>query len=412
MHIVMVAPEAYPVPPAGGNSVEIYVWHLARHLARDHEVTVICRAAAGLPRQEVKDGVRYVRIPPGSAGVYPRRAARVLRRLQADLCQVENRPLFLPILKASSSGALVLNLHSMNFMPPTPAVRRALQYADAVIVNSRYVHGVLRRRFPEAASRSHVLHPGADSDRFLPRWSEAGREGRKRLRARWGIAESPVVLYVGRVVPRKGVDVLLQAMALVLRRHPRARLVVAGGSWTGRGRPYSRRLAALAGPLGRHVRALGSVRHQSLPSVYAAADCLVCPSQEPEALGLVNLEAMAAGLPVVASGAWGIPEAVRDGETGLLVANYRAPQAIAAAVVRLLDRPEAAQQWGRNGRRLIEDYFNWDRVSTDAARIYAAVLQGRAETQRNGDRRGHTRSGDRNPDHGADAPQHTQAPLP
>lgn len=412
MHIALVAPEAYPVPPAGGNSVEIYVWHLARHLANNHQVTVISRGAPGLPQREVRDGVRHVRIRPGSAGAYARRVAGVLRGLHADLCQVENRPLFLPVLRPHIGGALVLNLHSMNFMPPTAAVRRALHCADAVVVNSRYVHGVLRRRFPEVAPCSYVLHPGADSDRFSPRWSEAGQEVRRRLRARWGAAKSPVVLYVGRVIPRKGVDVLLQAMALVLRRHPRARLVVAGGTWAGRGHPYHRRLAVLARPLGRRVRALGAVRHQSLPGVYWAADCLVCPSQEPEALGLVNLEAMATGLPVVASGAWGIPEAVKDGETGLLVRNYRAPEAIAAAVCRLLDYPEAAQQWGRNGRRLIEDYFNWDRVSTEAGTIYAGVLQGRAETQRNGDKRGHTRSSDRYPDHGADLPQRTETPLP
>ncbi len=412
VHIVFVAPEAYPVPPARGNSVEIYIWHLARQLAKNHRVTVISRAAPGLTRREAEDGVHHIRIRPGPAAIYARRAAAALRGLGADLCQVENRPLFLPVLKTACKGALVLNLHSMNFMPPTPVVRQALRQADAVLANSRYVHGVLRRRFPEAASRAHVLHPGADAERFSPRWSRAGQEGRRRLRALWGAGEDPVVLYVGRVIPRKGVDVLLRAMRLVRKRHPRARLVVAGGAWTRGAKPYHRYLAALARPLGRSVRALGAVRHQRLPDVYAAADCLVCPSQEPEALGLVNLEAMSTGLPVVASGAWGIPEAVKDGETGLLVRRYRLPGALAAAVGRLLDRPETGQQWGRNGRRLIEDYFNWTRVGTDAERIYAAVLNGRARRQRNGDKRGHTRSGDRHPDHGEDTPEHTEDPLP
>ena len=403
MHIVFVAPEAYPVPPFGGNSVEIYVWHLARQLASRHKVTVISRSGPGRSRREVSAGVRYIRVPPGTQPAYLQRVAAVLRQLDADVVQVENRPHFLPVLRPVCRRALVLNLHSMNFVPPGPSTRRALRYADAIIVNSHYVRRVLRHWFPEAARRSFVLHPGADADRFHPYWSARGTAGRLRLRAKLGLGKSPVVLYVGRVIPRKGVDVLLQAMRLVQRRHPGTHLLVAGGDWRRKKSSFARHLAHLAGSLDGRVHPLGPVRHDRLPGVYAAADCLVCPSQLPEALGLVNLEAMSSGLPVAASDAWGIPEVVKDGDTGLLVKRFTSPRAFAEAVHKLLADPEKARQFGLSGRRLVDSYFNWSRSGTQVEGIYATILGARARRQRNGDKNGHTRSGNRNPDHGADA---------
>lgn len=375
MHVVFVAPERYPVPPAAGNSVEIYIWHLARHLAPRHRVTVISGLAPGLPQHETRDGAEFLRVPRGPLAVYAGRVGRLLKHLNADVVQVENRPRLLPMLRGSCPRArLVLNLHSMNFMPPLPATHQQLAHADAVIVNSHYVRRVMRRRFPEVEGRTFVLHPGADAARFLPVWSDEGQARRRAMRRRLMLGDEPVVLYVGRVIPRKGVDLLLRAMRLVLARHPSARLLVVGGTWAGRNKPYLRRLAGLARRLGPRARALGALRHDRLPDLYAAADCLACPSQEPEALGLVNLEAMAAGLPVAASGAWGIPEVVKQGETGLLVRPYRSPHQLAAAVNSLLADRDRARQMGENGRRRVEDYFNWDRVSIEAEAIYSALL--------------------------------------
>ena len=413
MHVVFVAPERYPVPPAGGNSVEIYTWHLARSLAARATVTIISRQWPGLPRRETRDGVLCLRVPGGPPTFYGRHAAALLRRLKADIVQLENRPRLLPLLRPACPGArLVLNLHSMNFMPAGAAVRACLRHADAVIANSRYVRRVLLGRFPEVRGRAHVLHPGADVTRFHPVWSDTGQARRQVLRGQLGLSDEPVVLYVGRVIPRKGVDLLLAAMRRVRARHPTAQLLVVGGKWAGKQQPWSLRLARLAAPLGSAARALGNLRHDRLPDIYAAADCLVCPSQEPEALGLVNLEAMAAGLPVAASSAWGIPEVVQDGSTGVLVKAYRSPEALADAVTGLLDNPQRARQFGENGRRLVEDYFNWERAGRDAESIYRAVLATTAKRRRSGEQRGQNGPGHWHPDDGTNAPEHASPALP
>ncbi|MFC5142070.1 glycosyltransferase [Actinomycetospora rhizophila] len=185
------------------------------------------------------------------------------------------------------------------------------------------------------------------------------------------------VVSVSRLVPRKGVDTVIAALA----RLPRdSELVVAGGPRPERldDDPEVARLRALARTVGvaDRVHFLGAVGHDALPALYRSADAVACvPAYEP--FGLVPLEAMACGRPVVAAAVGGLADTVVDGVTGHHVPAGD-PGAVAAALERLRADPRAARRCGRAGRRRAETEYGWDRVAAAHERVYGEVVLGRA----------------------------------
>lgn len=359
MRIAMVAPERLPLP--GSGSVEICIHALAVRLAERHEVTVLCRSAEGQPNRQQEGRLEFVRIPADSYAVYKAGVLGYLRQHKArfDLVQVDNRPGLMAAVKSACPELTVaLFLHSLTFVPASRQVAGALARADLILANSRSLGRRLRRRFPRIPPVS-VVPLGVDTERFRPAAAQfAGRPF--------------TVLFAGRLIPRKGVPVLLRALHRIRRRVP-AQLIVAGG-----GPPaYVRRLKQLARRLRIPAVFLGSVPHADIHRLYPQADCFVCPSQRHEAFGLVNVEAMACGLPVVASRIGGIAEIVEPGRSGFLVRQYKEPAAFAACLFRLAARPDAAEQMGRAARAEAEARFDWRYSAAALERLYAAALAGR-----------------------------------
>jgi phosphatidylinositol alpha-1,6-mannosyltransferase len=183
---------------------------------------------------------------------------------------------------------------------------------------------------------------------------------------------------VARLQRHKGVDTVIAALPSILTRAPEVRYAVAG---TG---PDHERLVRLAAKLGvaERVHFLGSVADQDLPGFYNLASVYVGASRRSEGLGVEGfgislVEASACGRPIVAGNSGGIPDAVRDGETGVLVPPED-PEAFAGAICRLLADPARAQQIGANGRRAVETYFNWDRVVRDLRALESQAVSGAA----------------------------------
>jgi phosphatidylinositol alpha-mannosyltransferase len=184
--------------------------------------------------------------------------------------------------------------------------------------------------------------------------------------------DRPTVLFVGRLEKRKGLRFLLRAWPSVLERHPRARLVVVG-----RGRPLEgyRRFADRQGWSADDVVFAGYVASEDLPRYYQACDVFCAPNTGQESFGIVLLEAMAAGAPIVASNIPGYRDVVSDGEQGLLVPPQDA-QAIAAALCRLLDNRELRESMRRAGQTKAQLY-DWPRVAAQVLDYYNVVLERR-----------------------------------
>ena len=193
-------------------------------------------------------------------------------------------------------------------------------------------------------------------------------EGLKTLRKELAGDGHPVFLNVGRLAPQKGQRYLVEAMASVRARHPKAVLLIVGSGWLGEAlETRARRLG-----VSDAIRLLG--RREDVPDVFRTADAFVFPSLF-EGLGVSLLEAAAAGLPCITSNVGPMTEIVRHEETGLLVPP-RAPRALAEAMIRLADEPAFARTLGRAAASNVRTRFTIDRMAKDTQAVYTRVLGG------------------------------------
>jgi glycosyltransferase involved in cell wall biosynthesis len=185
---------------------------------------------------------------------------------------------------------------------------------------------------------------------------------------------------VGRLVPRKGVDLVIRALPHLAAAgcDDVELLIVGGGADLGQldSDPEIRRLMALAAQLGvrDQVTLLGHVPRSEMPALFRSADAVVCaPWYEP--FGIVPLEAMACGVPVVAAAVGGLRDTVVDGSTGIHVPP-RDPEAIAAALARLLGDPALRDELGAAGQRRVRSRYSWERVAAETEKAYQLAVAG------------------------------------
>jgi len=195
------------------------------------------------------------------------------------------------------------------------------------------------------------------------------------FRKRWAAPEERIVLFVGRLVREKGAEVLIEAMPEVVAAHPEAKLVVAGGGWYG---GLRERAAALG--VGHKVVFGGFVPEEDLPRLYAVAEVAVYPSLY-EPFGIVALEAMAAGVPVVTSDIGGFREVVRHGKTGIHTwANN--PRSLAWGIKEVLSDGRLAGRLRRAGKREVRERYGWDGIAKQTIGIYEEVVREREKAAR------------------------------
>ncbi|PZM62014.1 glycosyltransferase family 4 protein [Paenibacillus dendritiformis] len=368
--VAILTPGSYPYPSGSSSSVERVVENVAGLVSSRADIRVYGRRWPGQAESESVRGVKVERVGPVSLRFYVYEAMRRIAQFQPDIIQIENRPRYIPLMKRHFPHAHIwLQLHSTTFMHRqaiSPAgLRRALSAADQIFVNSRYLERRVTRAYPGCREKTAINLLGVDVERFPSRWTEEGIQRYTEGKRARGWEGRDIVLYVGRLIPQKGVWELLQAVPRVIREHPRALFVIVGGASYGLNRKtaYVRRLERFASKYPHHIRMVPFVPHEEVPAWYALADLLAVPSLRREAFGLVNLEAMASGVPVVASRVGGIQEVVRDGETGLLVPPYRLPVRLASALVRLLRDREALRQMGETADRHVRSTFTWKQTA-------------------------------------------------
>ncbi|HEY0938306.1 MAG TPA: glycosyltransferase family 4 protein [Trebonia sp.] len=304
-----------------------------------------------------------------------RRAAELVRSRKAEAVIFgASAPLGLitPVLRQAGVTRAIAITHGHEAgWAALPAARQLLRRIGNETDVLTYLGEYFRVRLagalsPAAAARMTRLHPGVDAALFRP-----DPAARAAVRERYGLGERPVVTCVSRLVPRKGQDTLLRAWPAVLRRVPDAALLIVSGG------PYAKtlhQLAARAGIAGS-VRFTGPVPQAELPAHYAAGDVFAMPCRtrrgglDVEGLGIVYLEASAAGLPVVGGDSGGAPDAILSGETGYVVGG-RDVAALAGRLIGLLEDPAAAKAMGEKGRAWVERDWNWD---VAAARLRALI---------------------------------------
>lgn len=246
--------------------------------------------------------------------------------------------------------------------------RFVLGRASRLILQTREEERLMRMVEPDLPPISFVP-PG-----YTPLPAPAG--GGESFRDSYGV-EGPYILYVGRLASNKGLDTLVRAFAEVAKTHTEVSLVMVGED--GGSKETVESLVGTLGLSGR-VRLVGYVEDEAkLSSAYAGSRMLVLPS-EYEAFGLVLLEAMAQGVPVVATRVGGIPQVVEDGENGLLV-TPKDVKGLSATVGKLLEDPATGRAMGEYGKQVTVPAYDWEKVVTSLEEIYRAVLKDRRENR-------------------------------
>lgn len=357
--------------------VESFVWDLSRELTqRGHRVTIIGGVGE---RREPIDGVRVVAYPFISRRFWQslpllRRAyaeTKLLERLSMavsavpllarggfDVVHIQKPYDMAPALVSRWLGGprVVLGCHGEDFYRGDSLLAR---HMDGVVSCSRYNAQTVGARYTACPIR--VIYNGFDATLFRPQEPDQSlRQTMLASGSRW------LLLYVGRLMPWKGVDTAIEALGLL----PEATLLVAGD---GEERERLQQMAMATG-VGERVRFLGVVPREMLPRLYSSVDVLLAPSFASETFGISLVEAQACGLPVVASRFGGFPEVIDEGRTGVLVPP-REGAAMAAAVRQLLGEPggraamaAAAPGWARQ--------FVWSAVVDRVEAAYAEALGG------------------------------------
>jgi phosphatidyl-myo-inositol alpha-mannosyltransferase len=362
MKIAQVCPYAWDAP--GG--VQVHVAELSAHLrARGHDVLIVAPSLrpvreAGVAVAGHAIRIRYQGTVAPIAPVSWRSVRRVLRTYLPEVVHVHE-----PLTPSASMAAAVaarapvvatFHAHSERsrlFDLAAPALRRVWRRLDARIAVSETAARFVSDRLGDGI---RVIPNGVDVERFggaAP--SEGLPPGRK-------------LLWVGRLDPQKGFRVAVLAFDELAREIADLTFVVAG-----EGRDRSA-LADLPLSIRERVIVLGTVDRDRLPRFHAAADVFVSPAVGQESFGIVLVEAMAAGLPVVAADIPGYREVVADGVEGLLVPP-RDPAALADALRRVLEDEELAKSLGEAGRSRARRY-SWDAVGRDIEAVYGEVLGG------------------------------------
>ena len=250
-----------------------------------------------------------------------------------------------------------------------------MRSADRLVAASPLEKAQMAALYGADACKMEVIPPGVDLELFYPRDSEDAKE-------RLGLCpQQHVVLFVGRIEPLKGIDTLLRAMAEATRQIPRWReelcVAVIGGDASVPPEALDAemaRLHVLRSDLGIEdlVTFLGARSQDALPDYYSAADVVVMPSHY-ESFGLVALEAMACGTPVIASRVGGLKYTVLHGVTGLHVSE-RDPMALAREIIRLILDQELRERLGRQARQVAQCYA-WPSIADRIVRVYEDIKQ-------------------------------------
>lgn len=286
---------------------------------------------------------------------FSRRVIEVVADPAAGFDLVQAAGLY-PVVEVKRRRRMPVIIRNQGGLPP-PHLRRYVPLADAIIGD-----GWDAEHFQQRLGRELIEIPGGvDLELFRPVETD--------LRARLGLREAEVVLYVGRFAPLKNVSLLIEAFALLQRARPRARLLLVGeGALEGRLRGDARRLGVQEA-----VLFVGAKPLAELAAYYSAADVFALPSSFDNSPNVL-LEAMACALPVVATRVGGVPRYVRDGENGLLVEPGQ-PAALAAALARVLEDAPLRRRLVAGGLEQVQNGRSWAASARKLLALYERLLR-------------------------------------
>lgn len=377
--VLFLAQEIHPIPPLKGAAVEQWIAEVARRL-RAYEPHIVSVPHPDRPDREVDGGVHYHRIRIGP--VYKRlfrkltrldpwswtdRVLSYARRIGPAIIHIHNAPRLVgPLAAGCGRAKLILHMHNEKSDP----VRA---HVDALAACSLYIRDWYQAKGVDAA-RFVVLPNGVDTRRLSPAlraqaWSSA--------RARYGIPPGRfVVMYVGRISPEKGPDLLAQAARLL---DPSKFHFVFAGEWP-QGDPAKSERGRFAHALRRDMEGLplsiiDVVRPEEMLQIYALGNLVVIPSRFEEPFSMVAIEAMACGVPVLALRRGGMAEYMVHGQNALVIDGGSSAAQLADALRHAAEDGARLAAIADQACRMVEASYTWERVAAQTETLYGELRQ-------------------------------------
>jgi glycosyltransferase involved in cell wall biosynthesis len=395
MNVCFVTPEYFPI--SGGTGA--YVYYLSQFLQKlGHNVHIVARHSKD--SEDVVDGVEvHYRKGKGNAITrywrFARSASKKIKKLNEkiglDIIHA-NLPLVPSFaIPKESARALVCTVHStwkgeamvtkqdnpknlnpnekmmlrLNFMLRSYE-KKLMDRSDALIAVSKYTVNELTELYGIGEDKIQVIYNGVDINKFKPRTNKT------ELRREFGLEERHrIVLFVGRLYHRKGLEILLHSIPHVLQEFNYVKFVISGTGF--KEKEESLRELAKKLDIEEYVTFLGYVPDEKLPFLYAASDVFVLPAIY-ENFPFAILEAQATGLPVISTKVGGISEFLTDNENGFLIEPGDSTQ-LTQKVLNLLQNPKLAKEMGEFGRKLIEEKLSWRLITGQVIDLYRQLLE-------------------------------------
>jgi N-acetyl-alpha-D-glucosaminyl L-malate synthase BshA len=353
-------------PPKWLAGIEIATYNIAKQLAkRGHEVHVITTLDEGLPKETIEDRfcvhrifcrkIRFLGIISFWIKIFWH-----LKKIDPDIAHVQSVGSGIPgfLAKKLFKKPYIVWGHGSDIYLPdkfTKSISKlVLKNADAVIALTED----MKKKIQKICDRDVVVVPnGIDLERFN---NLSKGDIRKRLKIK---DDKKRIIFVGTLRPVKSVKYLIKAIKIIIQKDINTRLMLVGdGDERGNLEKLVKELS-----LEEYVKFVGKVPNEEVPEYMAVSDVFVLPSLS-ESFGIVNLEAMASGLPIVATKVGGLPEIIKDGENGFLV-EPKNPEELAEKVLSILGNNELRERITRNNKEKAKDY-SWESVVEKLEEVY------------------------------------------
>jgi spore coat protein SA len=400
--VAIIAPNSLPIPPIRGGGIQ-YVINEVVPLYKEFKPYVFSNCEYGidnLPLKETSGEVEHRRICQSSWDEfkinlrhlstlnyfpYVFEIIKQIKEEKPDVIEVMNRPWFLPILRKYLGPEVKIILHHFNNYLMEMSKSRAKKYLDLVdgfVGCSNFtVEAEVLSRFPEYKNKCYSISHGIDTNIFDP--DKLNQSTQAKLREKYGVKKDDVVLlYIGRLSKDKGAGQFLEAAKILIANIGirRVKMMIVGSSFFGgetKVTPFMKELQASAEEVKDNIIFTGFINRPEIPDIYGLANIVVVPSIVMDASPSVCYEAASMSLPLIASKRGGIPEIVKDNETGLLVNDPEDIDELAEKMLYFVKNPDEAKAFGKRGRQLMAKHYTWETVAGKIEDTYKKVLKGR-----------------------------------
>lgn len=377
--VVMLAGPVHPIPPLKGAAVESWMYEVSKRVI-SFEAHIVSIGSPYYPMQEYKEGVYFHRIyfspiykrifqkitklDPLS---YPQRVLKIIKKINPDIVHIHNTFKWaLPLIeKLHGKTKIILHFHN------EVAVNKNIKI-DAFVGCSKYILNLYKKNEKIKANYYKHIYNGVDLKKFRPYWENL--ELRRNIRKRFKIKDEEfIVLFVGRVSSEKGVEHFIDT-AIELKNLDKIKFFVIGEiSQKGDREKYAEEIFKKAKILKDKIIFTDFFSPPKMPLIYMIGDVVFTPSNFSEPFGMVNIEAMATGVPVITRQKGGVKEYIKHGINGFFVNENNIARAASEIIIKLKNDVNLRENIGRQGYETVK-IFDWENITLEAENLYWEII--------------------------------------